>query len=124
MNTIREKIATFKVFLNSFRRSGTTEFIARMAAVHDIIVIIESQQEKKDSFNNMKNVFTIDDIKRGKLDGINKKPFLLDNHVLLNLIGEMEHELRKKDSELLDYKETLSDIAHSINKLHNKQFKK
>lgn len=122
MNNIRETLTLFRLFFNSFRQSGTTGFLQRIAATSDVIILVDGQKTKSHYFKNIKDVYTINDIKNGKLNGINKKPILVDNYVLIKLFKDLESELRLKDKELINSKEALNDIANTINK-YNK-FKK
>lgn len=76
-------------FFLDMRISGTTTLIEKVDKTENIIVIVNSVEQK----GKFKNAFSLSDLVNKKTRGISRKPYLLDNHVLLKVLGECEDNL-------------------------------
>lgn len=106
---IKEKFESFLNLLLSWRQSGTTTLIQKIAKKYNVLVIVESEKEKE-AFGKKGVVIT----KLIDLRGIKPKPILVDNHVLLNLFNENVEYIKKLERENERYKTSIRNIKKII----------
>lgn len=113
---IKKKLQNILQHLIDNRQVGTTTLIRKIAKENDVYVLVRKMEEREDFDKSvMKNIFTPETLHKIK-DGADKKPFLVDNGVLHELLvdailkmGEQEEIINKKDRTLKRIKEFINE---------------
>lgn len=81
------------------RRNGSTSLLKRIAKTERVYILVENAEDKKDFGES---AITLHDFKN--IEGKDLRPILVDNHLLMNIIDDVElkiytlkNELSKKD---------------------------
>jgi hypothetical protein len=109
---IKKTLSGLFEFLVEQRRSGTTTLIKKIAEEHDVYVLALNSHQAKEFGDKGISIERLD-----QLNGRDKKPILVDNTTLLNLIkitleeqGRLELVVKKQDNLMLRIKHQIRDF--------------
>lgn len=93
------------------RGSGTTTLVKKISDENDVFVIVPTAQEAE-QFNG--KAITFNQLIEGKAEGLSKKPILLDNHTLIQLLEEVSIKFVDDDLKIQKRDQLVANIKHQI----------
>jgi len=117
-----EKLQQLLGFFTRNRQNGYTSLIEAMAFEHDIHVLVTSEEEKKMFHSDVRDkLISLSELK--KLNTLENKPLLFDNHVILDILREVLLNSDKKDEEINEHIYTIEILEEIIKQRKNGKYK-
>jgi len=119
---ILDKLKSIYNFFIENRKNGTTTLLEQIYNKEDIYVLLVNEQQK-DDFNtkkSKKNIITLESIYDKKnIKSLSKKPILIDNYIMLNLLEMAITENEFLTSELYSYIQIINKINTTLDDFNN-----
>lgn len=98
-----------RMFLSHNRGSGTSTILKRIASEKDVYVLVSNERMRRE-FGDC--AVTLDGLYNKY--GLDRKPILFDNHVLIVLVEEILDELNKLENKLKKWREFIATLKCTI----------
>jgi ABC-type phosphate transport system auxiliary subunit len=98
--------SVFRFFLRN-RKTGATRLIQRIAKQNDVWVLVSNQMQEKDFGDKGVSIHRINE-----LDGLEKRPILVDNQTMMKIFGEFSDEKTELEKQIKEL-ENLVDNIHT-----------
>lgn len=113
---IKDTIRKVFHFLSTFRQCGTSTLIQEVAKQHDIYIIVARYEEKK-RFGEQ--AICISEL--NKVEGLPKKPFLVDNYTLIAIMENAFQDLTYLEERNKEKADFIQDITRKVEMFNEKQ---